>query len=272
MAPYIFAGAKYDEQLRTAYTTINAGDVFELGSQTPEAFFDTWPLKELIAKLVTPELLADVAAEHRKGRRLIVITTDVDTERPMAWNMGAIAAAGGDDALKLFRQVLLAAGSIPGAFPPVLIEVAVGDKKFREMHADGGMCAQFFVAPESLLAATRNYTLPAQDLYVVINTQLKPDFQVTERSLISIVGRGVSTIVKTLTRIMIQRAYVAAKQSNIGFNLATIPESFNEPSRGAFDTAYMKALFQVGFDLGKNGAAFAHEPVTISGTPNAVSR
>jgi predicted acylesterase/phospholipase RssA len=272
MAPYIFAGAKYDEQLRSAYTSINAGDVFELGSQGSESFFDTWPLRELIAKLVTPELLADVAAEHRKGRRLFVVTTDVDAERPMVWNMGAIAAAGGEDALKLFRQVLLAAGSIPGAFPPVLIEVESGGKRFHEMHADGGMCAQFYVAPESLLAATRNYTLPATELYVVINTQLRPDFQVTERSLIGIVGRGVSTIVKTLTRVMLQRAYVVAKQSGITFNVATIPSTFNEPSRGAFDTAYMKVLFDVGFEQGKGGSAFAHEPPALFSTLNAVTR
>ncbi len=272
MAPFVFAGPKYDEQLRAAYTTIFAGDVFELGAKGGESFFDTWPLKDLIAKQVTPELLVDIAAEHRKGRRLIVVTTDLDTERPMAWNMGAIAAAGGEDALKLFRQVLLAAGSIPGAFPPVLIDVESGGKKFQEMHADGGMCAQFYVAPEELTAAGSNYKLPADSLYVIINTQLTSDFQVTERSLISIMGRGVSVIVKTLTRTMIQRAYLAARQSGIDFALATIPVTFTEPSRGAFDTEYMKALFNFGFELGKGGTAFVSEPPAAWKRPNQVSR
>src|SRR5581483_2184627 len=213
MAPFVFAGQKYDPQLRAAYTTIFAGDVFELGAKGGESFFDTWPLRDLIAKQVTPELLADVAAEHAKGRRLIVVTTNVDSERPVAWNMGAIATAGGEKALKLFRQVLLAAGSIPGAFPPVLIDVEADGKRFTEMHADGGMCAQFYVAPEELLAPASKYKLPADGLYVVVNTQLTPDFGVTERSLLSIMIRGVSVIVKTLTRVMVQQAYLAAKQS-----------------------------------------------------------
>jgi predicted acylesterase/phospholipase RssA len=263
MAPFVFAGAKYDEQLRAAYTTINAGDVFEVGGKG-ESFFDTWPLKALIAKQVTPELLADVAAEHRRGRRLFVVTTNLDAERPVGWNMGAIAAAGGEAALKLFREILLAAGSVPGAFPPVLIDVEANGRRFQELHADGGMCAQFFIAPESALSSTSNYRLPATDLYIIVNTQLASAFQVTERSLVPIVVRGISVIVKTLTRVMIQSAYLAAKRSGIGFNLATIPATFQQPSRGAFDTEYMKALFNVGVEQGKSGFPFSTEPAIAS--------
>ncbi len=145
--------------LRDAYTTITAADVFELGGKG-ESFFDTWPLRDLIAKRVTPELLNDVAAEHRRGRRLLVLTTNLDAERPVAWNMGAIAAKGDDKALKLFRDILLAATSIPGAFPPVLIEVEAGSRKFQEMHADGGLNNQFFIAPQSLLLNTSSFRLP----------------------------------------------------------------------------------------------------------------
>ena len=263
MAPFVFAGPKYDEQLRAAYTTINAGDVFEVAGKG-ESFFDTWPLKALIAKQVTSELLADVAAEHRRGRRLFVVTTHLDAERPIGWNMGAIAAAGGEASLKLFREILLAAGSVPGAFPPVLIDVEANGRRFQEMHADGGMCAQFYIAPESALSSTSNYRLPATDLYIVVNTQLASAFQVTERSLVPIVVRGISVIVKTLTRVMIQSAYLAAKRSGIGFNLATIPVTFHHPSQGAFDTEYMKALFNVGFEQGKNGSPFSTEPAIAS--------
>jgi hypothetical protein len=258
-APFVFAGKKYDENLRNTYTTINATDVFEIGS-TPESFLDTWPLKELIAKRVTPELLADVAAEHARGRRLFVMTTNLDAERPVAWNMGAIATVGGEPALKLFRDVLLAAGSIPGAFPPVLITVEAGGHKFQEMHGDGGMNNQFYVAPQSLLSPLSTYQIPATELYVVINTNLTPTFQVTERSTIGIITRGVSIIVKTLTRVMIDQAYSAAKRSNVPFKLATIDSKFDAPSRGAFDTEYMKALFALGFEQGKAGVAFRSEP------------
>ncbi len=255
MAPFVFLGAKYDDRLRDAYTTITAADIFELGGRG-ESFFDTWPLRDLIAKRVTPELLNDIAAEHRRGRRLLIMTTNLDAERPVAWNMGAIAAKGGDKALKLFRDILLAATSIPGAFPPVLIDVEAAGHKFQEMHADGGLNNQFFVAPESLMASDSGFRLPATDLYIIVNTRLTPDFQPTERDTISILGRGVSVGVKTLTRTMIDQARAIAKRSGVGFHLSTIDSKFSAPSRGPFDPDYMKALFNFGSEQAKTGLAF----------------
>src|SRR3712207_7652543 len=45
MAPHVFLGPRYDAALKANYTGINSGDIFEL-AQTPESFFDTWPLKK----------------------------------------------------------------------------------------------------------------------------------------------------------------------------------------------------------------------------------
>ena len=53
-------------------------------------------------------------------------------------------------------------------------------------------------------------------------------------------------------RLMLDRAFVAAKNSGVGFNVASIPANFDAASRGAFDTKYMQALFDLGFNLGKN--------------------
>ncbi|MCL4712677.1 MAG: patatin-like phospholipase family protein [Pseudorhodoplanes sp.] len=258
MAPFVFAGPRYDAQLKESYTTITSADIFELGGQG-ESFFDTWPLKDAIAKRVTPALLADVAAEHRKGRRLFVLTTNLDIERPVAWNMGAIAAAGDRRALELFRAVLLAATSIPGAFPPVLIEVRANGHTFREMHGDGGLHNQFFVAPAKMMASTSSYRLPAP-IYLIINTSLTPTFVVTPRDTIAILNRAVAAGVRTLTRAMIDITYAAARRSDVPFHLAVIDPKFDAPSRGAFDPDYMTALFTFGFEQGKNGLAFRMAP------------
>ncbi len=273
MAPFIFAGPRYDDALRAAYTKITAADVFEVGS-TGESFVDSWPLKDLIAKQITPALLADVAAAHRSGRRLFVVTTDLDAERSVVWNMGAIAAHaadknGGDAALALFRSVLLASSAIPGGFPPVLIDVEANGKKFQEMHVDGGVGGQFFVAPAAAMAATSDYRLPATALYVVINTGLQPDFQIVTRSTPSILTATVGAAVKVDTRLMIDRAYLAAKRSGVDFNIASIPADFNAPSRGPFDPDYMTALFQLGENLGKSAMPFANEPPAYPGRPTA---
>jgi len=269
MAPFVFAGSRYDAVLKALYTQTSAADIFEAGG-TGESFLDTWPLKDLIAKEITPALLEDIAAAHRSGRRLFVVTSNLDAGRSVVWNMGAIAAHGGNQALKLFRSVLLASGSIPGAFPPVLIEVEGNGKRFAEMHVDGGVGGQFFVAPPALMESTSDYKIPATALYIVINSGLRPDFEVVERTTPTILSQSVSMAIKTDLRDLLDRAYVAAKHSGVGFNVATIPPGFSAPSRGAFDPNYMKALFSVGYDQGKSGSPFAAEPPPFPGSSASI--
>jgi predicted acylesterase/phospholipase RssA len=266
IAPFAFAGPRYDNALRDAFTKITSADIFEIGA-TPESFVDTWPLKDLIAKEITPDLLADIATQYRAGRRLFIVTTNLDAERSVVWNMGAIAAHGGKEAADLFRNVLLASSSIPGAFPPVLIDVESHGKHFAEMHVDGGVGGQFFLAPAALMAATSDYRLPATDVSVIVDSGLQPDFEVVPRTTESILGQTVDVAVKVDTRLMLDRAYLIAKRSGARFNVASIPPSFNTPSRGMFDPDYMKALFQVGYDLGKSSSAFSTVPPAYPGAP-----
>src|SRR5271169_2941775 len=68
MAPFIFAGQRFDAALHKAYTEVTAADVFEAGGSTGESFVDSWPLREFIAKQITPQLMGDIAAAHRAGR------------------------------------------------------------------------------------------------------------------------------------------------------------------------------------------------------------
>ena len=119
--------------------------------------------------------------------------------------------------------MLLASSAIPGGFPPVLIGVEANGKQFQEMHVDGGVGGQFFVAPAAVMAATSDYRLPATALYVVINTGLQPGFQLVTRSTPSIFTGTVGAAVKVDTRLMIDRAYLAAKRSGVEFNIATDP-------------------------------------------------
>jgi hypothetical protein len=247
-----------DERLRRAYTEYNAGDIFE-DVKTPESLVDTWPLKRLIAKEVTPDLLAAVAEGHRAGRRLFIATTNLDAARGVVWNMGAIAARGDEAALKLFRDILLASTAIPGLFPPVLVDVEANGKKTQEMHADGGLAAQLYTAPESALNTSSSYRLPATELYVVANTRLTPEFQLTERSLISVLGHSISVGVQSALRVAIDRAYAAAKRSGIPFNLAYPALASDQQGRGAFDSEFMKGLFELGVSRGRTGTPFVQD-------------
>ncbi len=258
MAPYAFIGASQDPGLKRAYTETNAGDIFE-DVKTPESLVDTWPLKRLITKEVTPELMAEVAAAHKQGRRLFVATTNLDAGRGVIWNMGAIAAKGDDAALKLFRDILAASTAIPGLFPPVLIEVEANGKKTQEMHADGGLTAQIFVAPEPMLNSASTTKLPASALYLIVNSRLAPEFQMTERSLIFVLGHAINIGVQTMLRIGIDRAYATAKRSGVPFNLAYPALAADQQGKGAFDPEFMKYLFAAGVARGRGESPFVQE-------------
>jgi predicted patatin/cPLA2 family phospholipase len=265
VAPFAFLGSRYDEQLRTILTTINDADVFE-GARTSTSLLDNWPFRNLLEKQITPQLVADVAAEHRHGRRLFVVTTNLDAGRTTVWNMGAIAARGDDAAIKLFRDVLLASASIPGVFPPVFIDVEAHGHHFKEMHADGGIGGPFFIGPESWLTGASRARLPARQIYVIVNEKLRPDFEVTPSTTLGALGRAFSAAVKTGTRVEIADAAAASKRDGIDFEFAFIPDSFNHPSQGLFDPDYVKALYDFGYRQAQE--AFERLPIQISQQPS----
>jgi len=258
MAPYAFVGAAQDPGLKRAYTEYNAGDIFE-DVKTPESLVDTWPLRRLIAKEVTSELLAQVAEAHKRGRRLFIVTTNLDAQRGVVWNMGAIAAKGDEAALKLFRDVLAASTAIPGLFPPVMIDVEANGKTTQEMHADGGLSGQVFVAPESILNTSSTVKLPASELYLIANNRLTPEFQTTERSLIFVLGHAIAVGVQSMLRMNIDRAYAMAKRQAIPFYLSYPALASDQQGKGAFDPEFMKGLFELGAARGKTGQPFVQE-------------
>jgi predicted acylesterase/phospholipase RssA len=262
IAPYAFLGPNYDDQLRDNFANITAADVFE-DRRTNESLLDSWPLKRLIEKRMTPELLAAIAVEHRRGRRLLVGTTNMDNGRRVIWNMGAIAARGDANALKLFRDVLLASSSIPGFFQPVFIDVEANGKKFQEMHLDGTVTAPFFVAPESTLAAG-GAGLPTKQVFVIVNSKLSSEFAMPERKVMSILGRTIGVALVTGLRAELLLLTDGAQRLGVNFAAASVPDNFAQPNRGLFDHEYMQALFTVGLERAKQGSAFAPMPPAAS--------
>lgn len=260
IAPYAFLGAQYDDRLREVFTTLTAGDIYEHGA-TGESLLDTWPLRRLIARHVTPELLAAVAAAHESGRRLLVVTMNLDAERPVVWNMGAIAASGHDFALELFRDVLYASAAIPGIFPPGMISVEAGERSIVEMHGDGSLSGPFYVAPEPILVGAGRRRLPATSLYTIVNTKLGPEFSMVERDTLSILARGIAIALKATARGEIALARMLAERNGLDWNLAFVPSNFNGQARGPFDPDYMAKLFEAGAAQGRSASPFQQGPV-----------
>ncbi|CAA2106004.1 hypothetical protein MBUL_03470 [Methylobacterium bullatum] len=263
IAPFAFLGSSADATLARAYTEISAADVFEFGG-TNEALTDTWPLKRRIDRMVTGKLLADIAAEHAKGRRLLVATTAVDSERPVLWDMGAIASEGSPKALDLFRAIILASSAVPGVFPPVMIDVVGTDgKRFQEMHADGGTTAPFYLAPEAAILGKAKVRLPTSTICLVVNNTVTPDFQMATRTTLSVLGRAMSAAIKAQTRAALALTERFAERNGLDLEVAEIDNRFTRTTSAPFDQDYMKALFAHGERLGHEGTAFSR------GTPAA---
>ncbi|WP_205625082.1 patatin-like phospholipase family protein [Geminicoccus roseus] len=266
-APFAFLGPDYDDELQQVCTTITAQDVLQprgyLAALLQDALADNSPLRQTIARFVDQAMLEAIAAEYGKGRVLLIGTTNLDARRPMIWNIGEIAASGHPNALELVHDVLVASAAIPGAFPPVMIDVEVGGEAYEEMHVDGGASAQVFVYPPGLnvrATSREGHVVRERRLYVIRNARLDPEWAQVERQALDIMERAVTSLIQTQGIGDLYRIYLEAERDGIDFNLAYIPKSFTMPLNEPFETDYMKALFTVGRDLAADGYPWAKVP------------
>jgi predicted acylesterase/phospholipase RssA len=165
--------------------------------------------------------------------------------------MTKIAANPDPKALEIFRTIMIASAAIPGAFPPVLIDVYADGEHYQEMHVDGGAMTQVFIYPpsihiEEVRAATHKRERRA---YIIRNSRVDPQWSQVERKTMSIVGRAISSLIQTQGIGDLDRIYLIAKRDDADFNLAIIPPTFNVPHREEFDTEFMRQLFAVGYEM-----------------------
>jgi predicted acylesterase/phospholipase RssA len=193
---------------------------------------------------VTPELLRAVARESSKGRLLLVATTDLDKQATVIWDLGAIARQGDERARQVFRDVLVAAASIPGIFPPVMIQVQRDGTTFEEMHADGGTMASLFVAPEAALFPMASAPwLRGYNLYIIINGQLGGTHQTMKRGTLPIIKRGLDVMTNSSLRADFALAYGFAIRNGMILHVAYIPEQYPYGDTLDFHYEHVRALF-----------------------------
>lgn len=266
IAPFAFLGPRYDSVLKTFYTQYSTSDILRptvlAGVFGGSSVASSEPLAELIAKYMTRDVMRAIAAEHARGRRLLVGTTNLDAERPVIWNIGQIASAGSDRSLRLIRKVLLASASIPGLFPPVMIDVYAGGKRRQEMHVDGGTTENAILLPvqTDLRSINKKARRLPPDIYIIVNSHLDPQYQPVRTTSLDIASRSISTMIKQKTIGDILKLYDFSKRNGLRYRLAMIPASYQKRPKEAFDRAYMTALFETGEKLGQQGYKWATEP------------
>jgi predicted acylesterase/phospholipase RssA len=274
IAPFAYLGPEYDDVLEEVYTSISPQDVARprtmFAAIENDGMADNLPLWELISKHVDEALLAAIAREHEKGRMLLIGTTDLDARQPVIWNMGNIAASGG---LDLFRSILLASAAIPGAFPPTMITVEVDGKRYQEMHVDGGASAQVFLYPPSMtqVAATLGEQMARPGrVYVIRNASLTPTWLPVERRTINIAARAIDSLITTQGFGDLYRIFATTQRDGLDFNLAYIgPDFIYENKKENFETAFMKALYDYGYRLGRAGYEWHKAPPGLTSAVSA---
>lgn len=89
IAPFAFLGPAHDQQLTEVYTQYGTKDLITqkpvLVALFSSALADTKKLRNLIAEYMDEDFIALIAAEHRRGRRLYIGTTNLDARRPVLW-------------------------------------------------------------------------------------------------------------------------------------------------------------------------------------------
>jgi hypothetical protein len=271
-APFAFLGPKYDAALKHVFTQSDTKDIAIAqpirGLLGGDSLASNAPLARVVAFYVTDEFLAEVAAEHRKGRRLLIGTTNLDAERPVIWDMGAIAISGRPEALDLFRKVLLASAAIPAVFPPGFVKVAADGAVYDEMHVDGGATREVFLVPTQFMAKKADGRLginPVRRAYIIRNGHVAPEYKAVKPKTLSIAGRAVSSLIKSQGVGDLYELYVFSKANGIDYNLAYIPGDFVDTSTTAFDQAYMTKLFDLGFGMAEGGYPWKKVPPRMAG-------
>lgn len=230
--------------LKEVYTNINPKDVYIergiLSGIFSDGLADSTPLYQLISKYVDANFLKKIAYEYNtNGRWLLIGTTNIDAGIPVAWNMGKIATIGTPEALELFRRIMLASASIPGAFSPVMFDFLVDGQAFQEMHVDGGASTQVFLYPSAAAQKANDLGLKRRlnrQAYIIRNSRLDPRWSETERRTISVAERAIVQLIQTQGIGDLYRIYAMTKMDQVGFNLAYIGSDFNEPHKEEFDT------------------------------------
>lgn len=264
-APFVYLGPSRNAELKEIFTKYTRGDIYDPGIMpllVGSGLVDSSPLENLIENYVDDRFLRDVARERKKGRVLLIGTTNLDAQRPVLWDMGRIAMSGHPHALSLFRKILLASTSIPGAFPPVRIKVRAEGRTYEELHVDGGVTQQVFVPPTSLAArelgpATK---LSTRRLFIIRNGKINPEWESVEAGVLSISRRSVFTLIKNQSIGDLYRIYATAQADGSDFNLAVIPSKFSLRWAEPFEQAYMQALYDEGYRSGFQGYVWMKAP------------
>ena len=271
IAPFALLGSDYDDILKKSYTTVSADEIFKkrslVGAFYGESLADNHPLFDMVHEVITDEVIDAVGRAHLNGQRLLIGTTNFDAQRPVIWNMGAVANSVHPEAYRIFREILVASAAIPVFFPPVMVDVEVDGERYDEMHVDGGTVGQMFFYGAALDWRQLRREITGSNelndnsvLYAIVDGEVDPDAMAVERQLGPIADRTVSTLIKVSAWSSLYRMYLHAQQGGYDFKYVNLPDSYEPEIREPYNPEEMTRMFNIGRNLGLEKAGWRSVP------------
>lgn len=196
--------------------------------------------------------------EGRRGRLLLVNTTDLDHGRAQAFELTSAAATSvaADDLARL-HDIMLASAGIPGVFPPRMID--------GTLYADGGVTSNILYGAATRREDTLGYRYrrafpeapPLKVRYwVIFNNQATSPAKTVQPGWLDVVGRSIEVAIRASTVTSLRHLYSFAESvtlrgdGEVEVRWVAIPDDWRPPVEGVFEKETMEDLANIGARLG----------------------
>ncbi|HEX6093032.1 MAG TPA: hypothetical protein VFZ07_06740, partial [Dongiaceae bacterium] len=95
---------------------------------------------------------------------------------------------------------------------------------------------------------------------LIRNARLDPDWATVDRGVLDIAGRAVSSLIYSQGLGDLYRIYLVTQRDGFDYNLAYIDSDFTAPHEEEFDTAYMRQLYDYGYEQARGGYPWRKYP------------
>jgi hypothetical protein len=101
-------------------------------------------------------------------------------------------------------------------------------------------------------------------LYIIRNGRTTPEPSIVKATLPDIAEKAVSSLIKTQGIGDLYRLYAVAKRDGINYNYIDIPTDFTVEAKSPFDSKFIRALYEKGYEMGRNGVPWKTAPPGFS--------
>jgi hypothetical protein len=96
--------------------------------------------------------------------------------------------------------------------------------------------------------------------FLIRNSRLDPEWASVDRRLLSIAGRAISTMIHYSGYNDALRIYATSQRDGVDYNLAYIGSDFTAEHKVPFDQAYMRALYDYGYQRARRRYPWSKTP------------